>query len=136
MIPSNELRIGNYFLLNNQLCQVSMVQDSKDGDGTHAVGYRGNGAEAMETCHSAQLQPVPMTDDVLQQAGFRYHTYFRFWQKVGTAPGELSEMDIDPDYNVLDFMRRPVVKKLSSLHQLQNVYFFLKGEELGLEPAK
>jgi hypothetical protein len=90
----------------------------------------------METCHSAQLQPVPMTDEVLQQAGFRYHTYFRFWQKVGTAPGELSEMDIDPDYNVLDFMRRPVVKKLSSLHQLQNVYFFLKGEELGLEPAK
>jgi hypothetical protein len=45
-------------------------------------------------------------------------------------------MDIDPDYNVLDFMRRPVVKKLSSLHQVQNVYFFLKGEELGLEPAK
>jgi hypothetical protein len=39
-------------------------------------------------------------------------------------------MDVDTDYNVIDFMRKPVVKRVSSLHQLQNVYFMLKGKEL------
>jgi hypothetical protein len=133
MIPCNELRIGNYFLFNNQMHRVSMVQGNTPAAGAAAVGYEANDSEGPQTCASAQVQPVPLTDDLLQQAGFRYHSYFQFWQKVGTAPGELSEMDIDPDYNVLDFMRRPVVKKLASLHQLQNVYFFLKGEELGIE---
>jgi hypothetical protein len=31
---------------------------------------------------------------------------------------------------VLDFMRKPILKKLTSLHQLQNIYFLLKGREL------
>jgi len=41
-------------------------------------------------------------------------------------------MDIDSDYDVIDFMRKPVVKNLVSLHQLQNAYFMLKGRELKL----
>ena len=39
-------------------------------------------------------------------------------------------MDIDPDYDLIDFMRKPIIKKLRSLHQLQNVYFLMKGREL------
>jgi len=39
-------------------------------------------------------------------------------------------MEINPDYDLIDFMRKPVVKKMSSLHQLQNIYFALKGNEL------
>jgi hypothetical protein len=39
-------------------------------------------------------------------------------------------MNISPDYEVIDFMRKPILRKLTSLHQLQNVYFMLKGREL------
>jgi hypothetical protein len=39
-------------------------------------------------------------------------------------------MDLSPDYEVIDFMRKPILKKLTSLHQLQNIYFLLKGREL------
>jgi hypothetical protein len=45
----------------------------------------------------------------------------------------MSEMDIDNDYDVIDFMHKPVVRHLASLHQLQNVYFMLKGRELKLD---
>ena len=40
-----------------------------------------------------QIEPVPLTDDVLKQCGFVYHDYFKFWQLVTT--GIRSEMDID-----------------------------------------
>jgi hypothetical protein len=73
---------------------------------------------------------VPLTDDVLKQYGFVYHNYFKFWQHITT--GITSEMDINSDYDVIDFMRRPIIKNMTSLHQLQNVYFMLKGRELTL----
>jgi hypothetical protein len=80
-----------------------------------------------------QIEPVPLTDDVLKQCGFVYHDYFKFWQLITT--GTRSEMDIDRDYDVIDFMRKPIIKNLASLHQLQNVYFTLKGRELKLYKA-
>ena len=127
MIPCHELRIGNYFLLNSQLHQVSMV----NGNGSAAIGYEAGGA--VHTCPPDQAQPVPLSDELLQQAGFRYHPYFQFWQKIEGGPGELSELDIDRDYNVIDFMRRPLVKGIHSLHQLQNIFYTLKGRELQVE---
>jgi hypothetical protein len=79
---------------------------------------------------------VPLTDDVLKQCGFVYHDYFKFWQlKTTGITSEMSEMDIDNDYDVIDFMHKPVVRHLASLHQLQNVYFMLKGRELKLDKA-
>lgn len=130
MIPCNELRIGNYFLLNGQLHQVSMLNGTSHTNA--AVGYADDSDQDLHTCPLAQVQPVPLSDELLQQAGFRYHPYFEFWQKIEEKNGELSEMDIDRDYNVIDFMRRPVVKGLTSLHQLQNIFYSLKGQELDL----
>jgi hypothetical protein len=86
-------------------------------------------AEQSPTEHSLEnLQPVSMTDEVLKDYGFVFHDYFKFWQLLTT--GIRSEMDIDRDYDVIDFMRKPIVKKLASLHQLQNIYFMMKGREL------
>jgi len=74
------------------------------------------------------VEPVALTDDILKQCGFVFHDYFKFWQLITT--GIRSEMNISPDYEVIDFMRKPILKKLTSLHQLQNIYFLLKGREL------
>ena len=124
MILSNELRLGNRVLVNGNIQKVSQITDTTiftiDAD-------ERNAPESSE--HSPeQLQPVPMTNDVLKQCGFVFHDYFKFWQLKTT--GIRSEMDIDRDYDVIDFMRRPIVKNLASLHQLQNVYFMLKGKEM------
>jgi len=126
MISCNELRLGNLVLVDKNLQQVSMItgkavftSDAEDSHKQTASEYRFD-----------QIEPVPLTDDVLKQCGFVYHDYFKFWQLITT--GTRSEMDIDSDYDVIDFMRRPIIKSLASLHQLQNVYFMLKGRELKL----
>lgn len=126
MISCYELRLGNHVWVNKNLQRVSMITATSVS--TSDTGE--NREESMSEHTFGQIEPVPLTDDVLKQCGFVYHDYFKFWQLVTT--GTMSEMDIDVDYDVIDFMRRPIIKRLASLHQLQNVYFMLKGRELKL----
>ena len=129
MISRYELRLGNRVLVDKNLQQVSMI--------TGATVFTNDVEESHEQKVSEQsfeqIESVPLTDDVLRQCGFIYHDYFKFWQHITT--GITSEMDINSDYDVIDFMRRPIIKKMTSLHQLQNVYFMLKGRELKLHKA-
>ena len=129
MINSYELRLGNYVLVDQNMEQVSMINGTFSA--TTALANGAVNREDMTKKHSLEsLQPVLLTDTVLEQCNFVYHDYFKFWQLVTGTAENRSEMDIDGDYNILDFMRRPVVKKVTSLHQLQNIYFMLKGKEL------
>lgn len=133
MIQAHELRIGNYILMNGQLQQVFMINQQTAQVNFSSVDSNGQATDG-EGCTLANAQPVPLTEDILQQCRFVYHDYFKFWQLI-TGTGDLrSEMDIDRDFNIIDFMRRPFVKKVSSLHQLQNIYFMLLGKELPFQP--
>ena len=125
MISCNELRLGNRVLVDKNLQQVSMIT----GTAVFTIDAEEGHEPAASEHSSDQIEPVPLTDDVLKQCGFVYHDYFKFWQ---LKTGITSEMDIDSDYDVIDFMHKPIIKKLASLHQLQNVYFMLKGRELKL----
>jgi len=126
MIPCYELRLGNRVLVDKNLQQVSMIT----GATVFTIDVEESHEQKVSEQSFEQIESVPLTDDVLRQCGFVYHDYFKFWQHITT--GIRSEMDINSDYDVIDFMRRPIIKKMASLHQLQNVYFMLKGRELKL----
>jgi len=127
MISCYELRIGNYVLVDENLEQVSAISRTT-ASSLEAV----ENDEQVVSEHSLDnIEPVPLTDDIISQCGFVFHDYFKFWQLITT--GIRSEMNISPDYEVIDFMRKPILKKLTSLHQLQNIYFMLKGRELRLD---
>jgi hypothetical protein len=126
MISCNELRLGNRVLVDKNLQKVSLIT----GTTVFTIDTGESHEQKVSEQSFEQIEPVPLTDDVLKQCGFVYHDYFKFWQLI--TSGIRSEMDIDSDYDVIDFMRRPIVKKMASLHQLQNVYFMLKGRELKL----
>jgi hypothetical protein len=100
---------------------------------TALPGWSGGETESNRQQNLQVLEPVPLTDAVLRQCNFVYNDYFKFWRLVTGAGEARSEMDIDRDYNILDFMRKPIVKKVASLHQLQNVYFMLMGKELAFQ---
>src|SRR4051812_21456694 len=117
MISCYELRLGNRVLVNGQLQQVSLIT----GTTAFTKDAGESGEQAPVEYSLEKIQPVPLTDEVLAECGFVFHDYFKFWQLITT--GIRTEMDIDLNYDVIDFMRRPIVKKLASLHQLQNVYF-------------
>jgi hypothetical protein len=128
MIPYNELRIGNYVLFEDNVGRIAMI-NYKESQHELSV-YTGKEMESEEGLTFDKIRPILLTNEVLEQCNFIYHDYFKFWQLVAGNGEHRSEMDIDGDFNILDFMRRPIVRKVSSLHQLQNIYFMLKGREL------
>jgi hypothetical protein len=88
--------------------------------------------DAAETCRIENIYPLLITDSILQQCNFIFHDYFKVW-RLGSRFQPGTEMEIDLNYNLIDFLRRPVIKKITSLHQLQNIYYIVYGIELDLD---
>ncbi|HYO22360.1 MAG TPA: hypothetical protein VER36_08125 [Flavisolibacter sp.] len=132
MIPCHDLRTGNIILVNNRLRKVSTITNSNTLTDRSSIEVESVTDEASEVYPVESIDPVPLTDAILQQCSFVFRNYFRFWQLV-SAGQPRTEMNIDMDYNIIDFMRRPVVKKVASLHQLQNIYYMLHGRELDFD---
>jgi hypothetical protein len=132
MIACHELRTGNIILVNNRLRRVTMIGNSHTLTDQSLVGVESITNEENENFPIADIQPVPMSEAVLQQCNFTYQQHFKCWQLISTDGGR-REMDIDADYNLIDFMRRPVVKSIKSLHQLQNIYYMLFDKEMDFD---
>jgi len=128
MISCYELRIGNYVLVDARPGLISAITNTS----VSTIEKDDQLQEASK--HGFEhIEPAPLTDELLKQCGFVYHDYFKIWQLIPGIEGKRSELDIDRDYDVVDFMRRPIIKNVTSLHQLQNIYFMLKGRELNVE---
>jgi hypothetical protein len=112
MIPLQELRVGNW-IMNKDSGQYIEVKKGFDIDD-----------------QSVDYVPVPITPQVLLTCGFVFHNHFKLWQKNKAVSGTGPDMELDPDFWVLDFSHRRIGVELKSLHQLQNLYFALKGNEL------
>ena len=124
MISCYELRIGNYVLVNENLQMISAINRTT----ASTLEVEKINKQVVSEYDLDNIEPVLLTDDIIKQCGFVFHDYFKFWQLI--TKGIRSEMNLSPDYEVIDFMRKPILKKLTSLHQLQNIYFLLKGREL------
>jgi hypothetical protein len=112
MIPAKELRLGNW-VMENQSGQLFKIEKGADIDS-----------------HATEFSPVPITPEVLSQCGFAFHNYFKLWQKNKKVQGTGPDMELDSGFWVLDFSHHRIGVALKSLHQLQNLYFSLKQQEL------
>jgi hypothetical protein len=112
MIPQQELRIGNW-VLKNKSGALFQIKKGTDIDN-----------------FSQSFLPVPITPSLLEKYGFTFHDYFKLWQKNKTLYGTGPDMELDKDFWVLNFSHQRIGVELKSLHQLQNLYFSLKGKEL------
>jgi len=124
MIQANELRIGNY--VKDSTHEVSKVRGVfKDEIYLSLEG--GNLETNLENIH-----PIPITEDILLKAGF-----------TSRKPGEPSAIWDCPkeNFSMIVFLNPPERKEwrtgattgsasCNTVHQLQNLYFALTGEEL------
>ena len=142
MIKINDLRIGNYIqfgILNIVKVEsikpktlIAKAKDSVSGKDEiwDMVSFSGNtasGASRIEV-----FEPIPLTEEILLKCGFKYVEYFNsfgtkeYGYKLGilTIRQSLEKTKYLYDYN------NDLYVELKSLHQLQNIYFFLMGQEL------
>lgn len=119
MIPAKDLRLGNWFRHNNCMCKEEM-QLIPDDFKKELVGDS-----------FPQFDPIPITPIILQKSGFhqcmgKIETWWlddiviqldsSFWWRV----------DIDKYDEDLECKAR----KVSYLHELQNIFFAVTGQEL------
>jgi len=108
-MKANELRIGNWV---------------KESDGRFIHIHDGLGID-----HHKQFSPIEITPEILEKAGFKVerHTYDEYWS--------CGWFNIRKMGNGFEFLGSEWThgETFYFLHQLQNLYFALTGEELKIE---
>ena len=112
MIAPQELRLGNWVHLADADKYLTVSKVSH-------LNYT-----------NQDFLPIPITSEILKTFGFQFHEYFKLWQRNKPVAGTGPEMELDPDFWLLDFSHHRMGVEVKSLHQLQNLFFLLKGKEL------
>jgi hypothetical protein len=102
MIKANELRIGNWVNIGDLSTTINHIMGDDD-----------------------YFDPIPLTPEILEKCGFREYGPFSPWLTLGSFswsdPAGIS-YEIDEESAMLDHIKY--------LHQLQNLYYAVTGEEL------
>lgn len=121
MIQANELRIGIFVLYNedNIYCKVLEI----DTLGIR-VDFMKNGE--IEWVEYDCFSYIPLTHEILEKCGFEMHKTSQLWRKGNFYLHHYLISDNEYCFKYSDFKS----SSIQSLHQLQNLYFALTGEEL------
>lgn len=117
MIQSNELRLRNWVLTpNGYYCVDSICNKGVD------LGCSGGAYVSMDIgYHYEKLHPIPITPEILEKCGFENTRLLSLvWHNFAKRFAILVHGG-------------PVGYELLYLHQLQNLYFALTGEELTIK---
>lgn len=119
MINANELRITNNVYDNGKICTIESINAFADGEADVYLVETGNAGMFID--------PIPLTEDVLFKCGFdKNDNMFTDNKLVG-----IEIYDEDLHFRVL--CGNYCLCVINNLHQLQNLYFALTGEELNIK---
>lgn len=135
----NELRIGNY--LNTpradqspfriDVIEFASKNNIKVGMNVNKLPHPFNENEFIDahpfTWELQDLKPIELTEEILVKCGFEKHSTNPFWfrkKQICISLAESLEL-ISWDMQIFK-----IDLKVKYLHQLQNLYFALTGEEL------
>lgn len=123
MLTANELRIGN----------IVACDFIHTPDGVHIIS--GEDIYMIQTgCQKAELLGIPLTARTLEQCGYAF--FEGYWHH------EFVDLKEDKDGFYLciedehDYELYTVSRAFQYVHQLQNLYFALCGEELSIKILK
>ena len=119
MIHTQELMLGNWVYAYNEPCLVyGICQRAIQAD------IRGTG-HAIKAINQEKLEPIPITEELLEKCGFRKGKYYWF------GPNEI-EVSLEKSAVLMDFIGDEDwrIKDIHFLHELQNSYFMLTKKHL------
>ena len=122
-MKAKELRIGNLVLKNGIVHFVYLVSNT-------IIHSSEIGTSNIEISLLYEVEPIPLTEEWLLKAGFKNSTVNN---KLFIAYGFALYIDDDNDVGVMKFGIDVYLCHIKYIHQLQNLYFALTGEELTIK---
>jgi hypothetical protein len=125
-MKANELRIGNYLQGKSRFVKVTKIYSE------HAIGI-GSGDPYYVSGENPCLTPIPLTEEWLLKFGFLHSLRLDdFMFKKGNDCFQIQPYKEGFSNSVL-YNDMEIVDRLQHVHQLQNLYFALTGEELTID---
>lgn len=128
MIQPNEIRIGNYVYLqkSNTFYQITEITQSEVEDGRYeATGVSG---DSIFHTFTDNINPIPLTEERLIKLGAEKYTPDNTYKLDGII------IDLKLGIAMLDCGQlNPLLGICKYIHQLQNIWFIRKNQELEIE---
>lgn len=136
MIAANELRIGNWVLVETTVDNKVVVVNAQWG--YHWFSPLPEHRRGIETVSIDSAYPIPLTPEILVGCGLtvvKEHSIDPLCIEYGTLMDEDGDYDFHIQYegSICYFMWYGDDVAITSLHQLQNLYFALTGTELNIQ---
>ena len=129
MIQANELRIGNWVLNKRYKSGYEMQIESIGEFGLNIeLGYDGLNPVIDDDCGFNECEPIPLTEEWMVKFGF-YEKYKSSSNRWNMKWFELHDCE-DDEGNLTGVFMYDFRIQIKYVHQLQNLYFALTGEEL------
>lgn len=126
MVQANEIRVGNYFMFDSEIDKVTAIYQS------------GVDAEFKSRWWFDRVHGIPLTTEILLKSGFVFNKQFQRYEvevSDGVECVKQERLEDDPGAPLYFFYMigfRSSYIKLDWLHQLQNVHYYISGEELSI----
>jgi hypothetical protein len=134
-MKANELRIGNYVTWRDEESKDSIltVTGIVLNDCIWVEWEWEDGEKDYTECDFDGLKPIPITEEFLIKFGFekcdKYNMAYTWRHK-----DVFFELRVEEDFESIRFENLPsIFSEIKYIHQLQNLYFALTGEELTIK---
>ena len=122
-MKTQELRIGNYV---NHICNDELVTDVIADVGYHLLSSPKSITSRKDSDVVKELKPIPLTEEWLLKFGFASGGYGEYKKDRYILDCEYTDKGVY--YFIIDDVC--IEADMLYVHQLQNLYFALTGEEL------
>ena len=129
---ANELRIGNliYKPIPKKDMPIEIVEILSINDSFDYLDVKNKDGYITESCELNKFIPIPLTEEILLKCGFEYQDDLGIFFK---GLFEIQKLRLGIDLRErFEAMLYDFNPSLDYLHQLQNLYFALTGEELNV----
>ena len=135
MIKSNELRIGNWVNIfrtpkDKSMSPFKIEEIYKwDMDDKYYVIVDSTFSVNIDT----GIEPIPLTEEMLLKCGFEQLSIGDGYNYILSINGFGWSVNLKSNDVGFDFLEYQSITKVKHLHQLQNLYHSLTGEELEIK---
>ena len=125
MIKPNELMIDNWVLHSDRPIKVKGIIENRIASFDNEIGVR------LVFSHKVdEIEPITITEEILEKCGFENTHDNEFYATVNNSIEVFIYKDNDSSFRI---GKNDADIEIKYIHQLQNSYFILTGEQLTIK---